>query len=69
MVIDIGSSKKKRVNGATPKKLLIFLLNFILCSFKGFTEKIQIVTLSRFYQWSFTVAISLPKQWGLKRQA
>ena len=41
MVIDIGSSKKKRVNGATPKKVLIFLLNFILCSFKGFTEKIQ----------------------------
>ena len=69
MVIDRGSSKKKRVNGATSKKLLMFLLNFILCSFKGFTEKIQIVTLSRFYQWSFTVAISLPKQWGLTRQA
>ena len=45
MVIDIGRSKKKRVNGATPKKFLIFLLNFMLSSFKGFIEKIQMFSL------------------------
>lgn len=41
MVIDIGSSKKKRVNEATPKKLLIFLLNFICVLLKGLLKKFK----------------------------
>jgi len=45
MVIDMGSLKKKLVNGTTPKKLLIFLLNFMLFSLKGSIEKIQMFSL------------------------